>query len=371
LRSPTGVGEGARLALQALSECGYRVGAVDFSDRLARRRLSSVVVPEAPNIASGDLGGALVVHLNPPALLRLLDAMRARVGGRRIIGYWAWELETVPPAWLDAAPFVHEVWVPSRFVAEAARRSGVDRPVRVVPHPVRRPARGAPPMPLAPGKTLYLTMFSFGSGFARKNPTGTIRALRQAFGDRDDVVLVVKPQRSRARLVEAERALSDSIGDAPNILVLDRDLSALERDQLLSRADVVVSLHRSEGFGLPLAEAMMLGKAVVATNWSGNTDFMTRETSVLIDYSLIPVDDPYMQYRHTGRWAEPDLDHAAAELIRLADPAVRGKLGNAARAGVADHCGTEKFAASILPTLGRPAWSSGQRVAVGATEACQ
>ncbi len=144
LSSPTGIGEGARLAAEQFAALGYAVGTIDLTHALG---WPGGVGFGEPGIAPGDVGGPLILHLNPPsfqlALLRHLRRQRAR---RRLIAYWAWELPEIPPAWREAFRLVHEVWVPSGFVAEALVRAGCPCPVRVVPHPVRLPPASLPAM---------------------------------------------------------------------------------------------------------------------------------------------------------------------------------------------------------------------------------
>jgi glycosyltransferase involved in cell wall biosynthesis len=360
-RSPTGVGEGARVMALALGDLGYTVGLRDIS----RSRPSDVLpVVAGANIAPRDVGGPLVVHANPPTLQHELARIRPAPLARRLCAYWAWELPVVPRAWRDAASYVHEIWVPTRFVADAVATAVTGKTIRVVPHPLRLREGPGRPRELAPGRCVYLTMFSDGSGFERKNPVATVTAFRRAFGDRQDVLLVVKAQALGARKPAIERRLREAIAGASNITVIDDMLSTEDRDALVARADVMVSLHRSEGFGLTLAEAMLVGKPVVATGWSGNVDFMSPDTGALVDYRLVPVLDPGGPYDGMAtEWAEPDIDCAAAALVRLADPEQRRRMGAAARRASAAFFRPERFAEIVAPTLGLPA----PRVAVGAT----
>jgi glycosyltransferase involved in cell wall biosynthesis len=353
LRSPTGIGEGARLAIAALSDLGYSVGLADFSKSLPSDILPSL---EGVGISPAEAGGPLILHANPPILQQHLTRMRHNVGHRSIIGYWAWELPVVPRSWRRALDLVHEVWVPSRFVADAVAATGTDRPIHVVPHPVRRVSEAAKPIDLAAGRVVFLTMFSYGSGFERKNPLAAIRAFRRAFGDRMDVLLVVKSQSLFGTRPPMADRISEAVRGALNIQVMEENLSVGDRDALLARADVVISLHRSEGFGLTLAEAMLIGKPVVATNWSGNVDFMAPDASVPIRYDLVPVRDPGGPYAKIASvWAEPDVDHAAVELVRLMDPTHRRVVGEAARLSSEHYFSLSTFAALVAPALGAPA----------------
>jgi glycosyltransferase involved in cell wall biosynthesis len=306
---------------------------------------------------NGPLQGApLVLHINAPQLpLALLRLPRGLIRGRRVIGYWAWELPTIPSDWRAGLPFVHEVWVPSRFT-QAALEPLLPGRVRVVPHAVA----AAPPSPSALDRAAFglpsdavvvLVSFSLASSFARKNPLGAIGAFRMAFGTRPDRVLVLKVGNADhdadgfAQLRQA--------ADAPNIRIETRSLPSADRHALTRAADIVLSLHRSEGFGLVPAEAMLLERPVIATNWSGNTDFMNEESAGLVGYRLVPARDPRGVFQAPGAvWAEPDLGQAAELLRQLADdPVRRAELGARGRAMALARLGPDGLAAA-LGTLG-------------------
>jgi glycosyltransferase involved in cell wall biosynthesis len=353
-RSPTGIGEGARLMAAALDDLGYAVGLVDIG-RSPPRDAPTLVT--AASASTADVGGPLILHANPPLMQRALYRFRAQLPGRRIIAYWAWELPVLPRAWHTVLDLPHEIWVPSTFVAAAVAAVPTATPVRVMPHPVRLSLDSAVPMNLAAaaGRCMFLVMFSDGSGFERKNPLAAVRAFRQAFGDRRDVVLVLKYQILAARRSLIDQRLRDAVAGAQNIVIMEDALTSTERDGLVARADVVVSLHRSEGFGLTLAEAMLAGKPVIATNWSGNLDFMTVQTGALIRCELTPVHDPGGPYDGIESvWAEPDLAHAAAEMARLTDPDQRRRLGAAARQASATLFHPAAYAERIVKVLGPP-----------------
>lgn len=354
LSSATGLGESARLCHAALDRLGVPLNALDLSATIGRIDLAPPALPGgAP---APDESGLLVVHLNAPHLpIGLALIGRARVRHKRIVGYWAWELEVLPRSWRRGLRCVHEVWVPSAFVATAMRRAS-DLPVRVVPHPVATPPRsglGRADFGLPTDAFVVLAMLDVASGYARKNPVGAVRAFRKAFGDDPSALLVLKVGGAGDH-PWAERQLCAEIGGAPNIRLVHDKLAREDHGALLDCVDAVVSLHRSEGFGLVLAEAMRLAKPVVATAWSGNMQFMSAKNAALVDHRLVPVDDPQGIYRIPGaRWAEPDVDHAARWLVDLArDPELRRRLGVAARADAARRFSDAAYHAAIADALG-------------------
>lgn len=328
LSRASGLGQAARLMVAACESLGVPVWPID---------IGTAVHPCRPHVTIPD-GAPLAIHVNAPTLpLALLRLPRGLTRGRRVVGCWAWELPVVPADWRPGAACVHEAWMPSRFAADAVEPLLPGR-VRVVGYP----AAVAPPRPSALGRAdfglpadavVVLTSFSLSSSFERKNPLGAIAAFRAAFGPRADRLMVLKVGDPAAHDADVAR-LRAAIGDAGNILIETRTLSPEDNAALTLAADVALSLHRSEGFGLVPAEAMLLGRPVVATDWSGSRDFLTHETAALVDAALIPARDPRGVFEAPGAvWADPDVRQAAAHLVRLADdPAARAALGRAGQA---------------------------------------
>jgi len=332
-RSVLGIGEAARGYVEALRLAGGDVVAWDISALFGHEiRLDGASSADPPFEAA-----AMVLVLNPHELVQLVAlAGAAPFRDRFCVGAWFWELETVPRSWRTAMRYVDEVWAASRFVADAvAVRAPPTLPIRVLPCPVPifavAPDRAA--LGLPEDKVVVLTAFDVRSGFARKNPIAAVRAFRQANAD-GRAVMVCKAAGidSAPDLVDQLKA---EIGEGGDVRVLTDWLTGAQMDALIASADIVLSLHRAEGFGLLPAQAMAAGKAVVATGWSSNVDFMTPADSMLVDYVLVPVQDPQGLYRG-GRWAEPDIADAAAKLASLiADAPARTALGARARAAIA------------------------------------
>lgn len=234
--------------------------------------------------------------------------------GRHNIAYWAWELEKLPDAWVSLLDRVDEVWVPSAFVANAIRRAKPAMPVMVVPHAIQPGAHpyGRGYFNIPEDKFVFLTLFDFYSLFERKNPLAVVRAFKKAFEKDEPAELIVKCVNGAIDPENFSLLQKEAAGHA--ITIMDGYRSREEITSLMNAADCVVSLHRSEGFGLTLAEAMALRKPVIATNYSGNTDFMTAENSFPVPYSLVPVTEDHGPYRRGNMWADPDIDAAAREM---------------------------------------------------------
>ncbi|MGY2051400.1 glycosyltransferase family 4 protein [Methylobacterium sp. JK268] len=354
LSSSSGLGESARLCLGALGEAGYGLSTTnvaalfDSDDGLAY---------PAGSDTEADLA---IYHLNPPMLLpSVVRAGLRRHAGTYSIGYWAWELESLPPEWIAALRFVDAVMVPSRF-CQAAVSAHTRKPVIVVPHPVDAlvgPGEPPAPAPKERGDVFrVVSIFNFGSSYARKNPTALVRAFRTAFGDDPAAELVLKVS-DGARYPEDRAQVLAAIGGAANIRLLDAVWDRPTLQGFLASADAYLSLHRSEGFGLTLAEAILCGVPVVATNWSGNTDFCDPALAYAVDAALVPFRDSHSAYAGIGeaRWAEPDTAHAAHHLARIrAAPEEARARTRALRAALLGHLRRHDYA-QALASLARPA----------------
>ena len=243
----------------------------------------------------------------------------APVAGVYRIGCWWWELEQLPAEWHVRGLDADEVWAPTRFIADAL--SVLGRPVFPMLPGVElgRPAGlGKAAFGMRDDRFTFVVMFDANSRLQRKNPVAVVRAFRKAFRPREAVELVVKmtpPGPTPSAGVSELRAECAAAG----VTLVERQLTRPETLAFLAASDSLVSLHRSEGFGLPLAEAMLMGKPVIATGYSGNLDFMTTANSYLVDYTrtTIKTDDP--PYYQGFVWAEPSVDHAAMLMRRVFD----------------------------------------------------
>lgn len=348
LSTASGLGESARLALEALRQAGLDARGIDLSAALMQG--GKPLHYDFPDTGDALGPGTLILHVSGFLMaLAMLRLGRHRLRGKTVIGYWAWELPDLPADWRAGLRFAHEIWVPSRFT-EAAVAHRSDLPVRVLPHPV--PAADDAESRRPEGPVTVLTMLDLASSLARKNPLAAIAAFRQAFGDDPAWRLVVKLS-DGAAYPEGYRRMLAAVAGAANIEIRDRLLDRVETGRLIDACDILLSLHRAEGFGLTLAEAMRRGKVVVATGWSGNIDFMTAENSCPVAYRLVPARDPQGTYDYPHlAWAEPDIADAARQLAALGDPALRRRLGKMARADAEARFAPRRYAETVSAYLG-------------------
>ena len=257
-----------------------------------------------------------IICVNADGLHLVRDAFGpALFAGRYSIGVWFWELGYFPPSQHQAFHLVDEVWVASPFVREAIAAQ-THKPVLVVPIPLEPPAiQGRTRGELGlPDSFVFLFSFDFFSVMERKNPLGLVEAFRRAFVSGEGPVLVIKTINGEHKRRELNR-LRDAAGDRSDIRIVDGYVAPEEKDALIAACDCYVSLHRSEGLGLTMAEAMSLGKPVIATGYSGNLTFMDEGNSYLVRFTAGRVPAGCDPYPPGVEWAEPDLDHAG-ELLR-------------------------------------------------------
>jgi len=231
------------------------------------------------------------------------------------IGFWAWELPAFPPEWQPAFNHFHEIWTYSNYCAEAIAAVAPIPVIKIMPSiALPAPSLNTEALNLPKNKFIFLFVFDFSSRIERKNTLATIQAFKQAFGEDNSVLLVIKSSNSNKFSAE-QASLNSAIANNSNIKHLDGYLSKNKLNGLLYNCDCYISLHRCEGFGLTMAEAMFYGKPVIATGYSSNTEFMNVGNSYLVKYKLIPIEKDCGPYKKGNVWAEPDVEHAA-DLMR-------------------------------------------------------
>jgi GT2 family glycosyltransferase/glycosyltransferase involved in cell wall biosynthesis len=310
LSAASGLGTAARGYLEAIRTTRLPFGASVVDVRLYDRDSRSL--PANARLAPGHgLHRINIIHQNCDML-----ASMCRIYGREFlddrfnIGIWVWELPALRSDWIGEFGALDEVWVPSTFCREAvATLSPV--PVEVMPHVVQVEAEG-PSLSrthfgLPDDAFLFCYIFDVSSGMDRKNPIALLHAFKRAFGDNKNVHLLLKYHTAAADRAEAttlyRQAQASNIRLMPELLTND-EIVALKRV-----CDCFVSPHRSEGFGLNIAEMMYLRKPVIATGYSGNVDYTTEDNSYLIDYKLVQIDKDRGPYQRGYLWAEPSVEH--------------------------------------------------------------
>lgn len=327
LSSKRGVGEAARQMLSALGTAGVAAGTIDSPTDPAEIYAALEGLPDEQHPYDFNL-----ICVNADMLPVVATALGPRFfEARHSVGFWFWEVSHFPEAWRKSFDYVDEVWVASEHVAESLRRLS-PKPVSTMrlpvvpgtPDEVSRAELGLPE------GFCFLFVFDYRSVFRRKNPLGLVEAFCRAFEPGSGPSLVIKSICGDEFPAERQ-ALADAVAGRPEIHLIEDTVSIGAKNAMIAGCDCYVSLHRSEGFGLTMAEAMYFGRPVIATAYSGNLDFMSEENSFLVPHTMVEIGPGANPYPADKEWAEPDLDRAA-ELMRQVyenpEPAVqRGRRG--------------------------------------------
>jgi glycosyltransferase involved in cell wall biosynthesis len=313
-RYPSGLEEEARQYAQAIRMAG---GGVSMRD-------APVSYPHDP----GPPGQFLGMEDYPITIAKLgvcesfddaypTAGLAPKPGVYRITA-WSWELARLPRSLAGSCTLADEIWTPSLFCARALQTAFPEKTVTPMLPSVSLPAfrsRSRAQFGLPETAFVFLFAFDIGSIMERKNPLGLLRAFQAAFRGDDRVHLAIKVTRGDTRPLEFQR-LRDA-ADALGVTLINTVLPREDVAALMNACDCYVSLHRAEGFGYTMAEAMLLGKPVIATNYSANLEFMDDSTALLVDTAMVPIGPGHDPYPADAVWAEPDLDHAAALMRRV------------------------------------------------------
>lgn len=313
LHAESGVGEAARASLRALRSSDLPFSLIDY-------RLGNI----------SRMGEELAGHVNEalyPINLLHVNADQSRIArehlgqklfeGRYTIGYWYWEMPEFPDFLHFAYEQVDEIWVSTEYNRQAIAKY-TDKPVHVIPPAIEvkidKPL-SREELHLPEEHFIFLHMSDVLSIPQRKNPMGVVEAFRLAFADKPEakVKLIIKLS-NLDHQPELSEAIFAAMDEDPRIQLIHEYLDRNTLNNLLNACDCYVSLHRAEGFGLPIAEAMYLGKPVIATNWSGNVDFMNEENSLPVSYELVELTEDYGPYKKGQLWAEPSQTDAASKM---------------------------------------------------------
>jgi glycosyltransferase involved in cell wall biosynthesis len=330
-RSEHGVGQSLRQCASALDAASIAHDVIDFNNnntsRVDDRSLDARIVTDASHAIN-------VFHINADQMHEVAGSLPALLSTRYNVGFWHWEMPDMLDEHKSGFAHVDEVWVPSGFVQEAIAKSS---PVPVVrmPHAIQftvSPEASRKQFGLPEDTFLFLMMYDFSSYQDRKNPQAALEAFDQAFGGHGGkVALVIKTQNAQLHAADVA-ALQAKLAGRKDIFWINETLPRQAVYDLQSVCDALLSLHRSEGYGLGPAEAMFLGKPVIATNWSGNTEFMRQDNSLPVNYKLVKLARDIGVYKAGQTWAEPDVAHAASLMQQVvADPALRARIAKEAK----------------------------------------
>ncbi len=296
-----------------------------------------------------------IFHLQPSVFLRFIGyAGQEMLEEHYNIAHWAWETPDVPEVWKDVGRYFDEMWCPSEFVAAAIRKV-TDNPVMSVHHgffefedrdgiPFRK-KHG-----ISEDAFTVLILYDAKSSGVRKNPDAAVDAFVKAFPVMpDDVYLILKAK----NLTSSEKKkLMEKLGGRKNVIQVDTMLPWDEAQELVAASNVLISLHRAEGFGLPIAEVMSYGGVVIGTDYSATTEFMDETSGCPVSYRLIKTRRTYKPYPRGTVWAEPDPEDAAEKLKKIYEDAdMRRRLGENAKSRVRELLAADNIGKKVYDRL--------------------
>lgn len=334
LTADLGIGESARCMVRAADAALIPIALVPLKLN-CRNRLGDLTYQN--RLQDLNPYGANVFHIDPP-VARDIDHHHGSEfrKNKYNIGYFAWELPEFPDAWMPSLDYFDEVWCPSNFVRDSMALKALF-PVLTMPHSIgfERPTadvatlRGQFGLPA--DRFLFLTLFDLNSYTARKNPRAVIEAFRKSGLAGTSVALVIKVQNADVNPSDFA-ALQEAVRDIPGTVIINATLSRAEVYALEAACDCFVSLHRSEGFGLAVAECMYLGKPVISTNWSATAEYLDSSNGYPVNYSLVELTENHGPYGKGANWAEADISHASGLMRQIvSDPHGAALIGAAAR----------------------------------------
>lgn len=342
VRSEHGVGQFSRRLIRALRAANIDYSVFDVGEGLDTPQMISDVFEDAKD--SSFPIDIFCVNADQAAFTvdRLIESGHETA---HRVGFWHWEQTDLPIEMHQAYSYFDEIWVPSSFVNDSISKTS-PIPVFKIPHAINVPPIGDGNYEifgLPRDKFLVLVVYDFDSYQYRKNPIDAIRAYIAAAGNRTDCGLVIKTTNGHKH-PDDQRILNSILKGLDSVYIFDSFFDEPTLEQLKRCCDCLISLHRSEGFGLNLAEMMALGKPVIATGWSGNMEFMSPMNSMLVNYRLTPLAEDLGPYRKGFDWATPDIDHASSLLRQLINNRnLREILGSQARMDITNHLNPYKI----------------------------
>lgn len=339
-----GLGEAVRLNIKALSKVGIPTSLINYSVKTPHSH-SNNTFTDFSNGFKYDINLIQVSPAEVPNLLKSREAIGLK--GKYNILFVAWESEIFPIEYIENISFFDEIWVPSKFCQESLSKNA-KVPVINIPHPIEITLESTNDSDAInffdKTKFNYLFVFDYNSSLERKNTINLIKAFKNCYSANDEnVMLSIKTSKSN-RFVEEKNQLLNEIGIWKNIKIIEKIFDKNSLNTIISNCDCYVSLHRSEGFGLTMAEAMYFGKPVIATGYSGNLEFMDFQNSLLVNYDLTTNFSSDINYEKGVIWANPDINHASHLIKKVFEnKIIRDRIGVSGKKTVDTKLSFEKI----------------------------
>lgn len=307
-----GLGQGARSILSALIRSDIPYSVINFKVGNSASHKEKYIETLKPGKIIYSINLFLVNIGQMDFLYQLYQ--KSSWDFRYNIGYWLWEMTTLPEDWRHHIEFIDEIWVPTKFIRDMFAKE-THKPIHIIPYVIEPTIDvniNGKDFGFADNRFVYLVMFDSLSTIERKNPIDAITAYMDAFQENEDTLLIIKINNC---LDEDIETINKIIRNRTDIHLIKEEFDVITTHSLINLSNVFISLHRSEGFGMVIAESMYFGKLVIATNWSGNTDFMNRSNAFPIDYELVELDKDANMYKKGNTWAQPDIKQATKVIL--------------------------------------------------------
>lgn len=315
IKAPSGLGQSCRLIENVLQNTDIDYSIYNYSQSPSTNDENSSYDQKISKELPYNIN---LLHINAHEFpLACTELSKSTWDYRYNIAFWLWEIEEFPDEWTECMKYLDEIWTPAEFVSESIRKK-TSLPVKTVPYHVAAPIDAQYDRKyfnLPEDKFLFLAMYDSHSIMERKNPEAALNAFRDAFDSGNkEVGIVIKINHPQQKDLDVINKILEGY---ENVYLIKETLEKTQVNSLTKCVDVVVSLHRAEGFGLVLAEAMMLGVPTIATNWSSNTEFMNSEVACMVDYDLITLEEEIWPYKKGIRWADAKVSQASAYMQKL------------------------------------------------------
>ncbi|MDB3936091.1 glycosyltransferase [Granulosicoccus sp.] len=326
LNKSSGLGQATRMSADALSNTGLPIRYVNFDlDNPAPVGFNEELSSEPLGLAAVNL-----IHLNAESIPLVFAYLPDVFKNSYNIGYFFWELDTPAKCHELALELLDEVWVSTEYgVTQYKGHSSIPvKNVGMTYETLEMPSKAecrsevCSKFGIDQSSTIFLTTFDAMSFVQRKNPQAVIKAFKQAFNNGESVTLVLKTQ-NRDYVADSQqlriwRSIESLVSNDQRIKLVNETMQYTDVLKLKKGADCYVSLHRSEGWGFGMIEAMNLETPVICTAYSGNLDFCSAETCWLVDYKVTFLGDwDYIFVRPGQKWAEPSIEHAASCMYEM------------------------------------------------------
>lgn len=307
-----GLGEGTRANIRSLNAIDLPLEINDFNFNIVDT-IKDQNHDEISKLSLSNKSPINIVQLNIDKLTTFIEHGGSEyLKGKYNIGFWVWELNNFPKEGQKFYNLFDEIWTPSSFSAASIAKSS-PIPVITIPHSINinRTPHKRSHFGLEDECFYFLSIFDYSSSIERKNPLGTISAYEKAFGINNPKIKLIIKSSIRPGYKEEKSLIEERLKINSSIIYIERSLERDEIYSLINVCDCFISLHKSEGFGLTMAEAMFLNKPIIATAYSGNTDFMNVNNSFMVKYSLTSAKNYNNMSTDQDLWAEPNIEHAA------------------------------------------------------------